>query len=331
MELLYNESIPIEAWDEFLSKNKHATPFQTPEFYRLFNSVKNLSAYAIAISNSGLINALAVITLQKESGLKGYFSRRAIIYGGPLINANDIELLGILLEKISALTKKVTIYVEVRYLSDCKPQNEIFKKAGYKLYPSLNFHLETKDSDRLIKSLSSSRLRQIKKAQKQSVKWKVADNIDEVKIFYNILKDLYKNKIKKPLFPFEFFKNFFDSSLGKYLIVIYKDEIIGGIMCPIFKNKAIYEFYICGLDNEYKKQYPSVMATWAAIEYANQNNILLFDFMGAGKPGEEYGVRDFKARFGGELTEPGRYMKIHNPFLYEIGRQVLKIKKKLKF
>jgi lipid II:glycine glycyltransferase (peptidoglycan interpeptide bridge formation enzyme) len=96
-------------------------------------------------------------------------------------------------------------------------------------------------------------------------------------------------------------------------------------MCPILEGRAIYELYICGLDDEYKEQYPSVMATWAAMEYATQNNIPIFDFMGAGKPDERYGVREFKARFGGELVEYGRFIKINQPVLYKLGKFGLKL------
>ena len=98
-------------------------------------------------------------------------------------------------------------------------------------------------------------------------------------------------------------------------------------MCPILEGKTVYEFYICGLDDEYKEQYPSAMATWAAIEYAYQNNIIVLDFMGAGKPDEQYGVREFKARFGGELVEYGRFIKINNHFLYKLGKFGLKLKR----
>jgi lipid II:glycine glycyltransferase (peptidoglycan interpeptide bridge formation enzyme) len=41
--------------------------------------------------------------------------------------------------------------------------------------------------------------------------------------------------------------------------------------------------------------------------------------MGAGKPDEPYGVRDFKAEFGGELVERGRFLCIRKPLLYKIG------------
>jgi lipid II:glycine glycyltransferase (peptidoglycan interpeptide bridge formation enzyme) len=170
-------------------------------------------------------------------------------------------------------------------------------------------------------------MRQIRKAQKGSVIWKEAGNKDEVISFYNILNDLYRNRIGKPLLPREFFTNFFDRGIGKYLLVWYNDSIIGGIMCPILEGKAIYEFYVCGLDTGYKEQYPSVMATWAAMEYACQHRIPLFDFMGAGSPDSAYGVREFKARFGGLLVEEGRFLRINNPFLYNAGKTGLMLLK----
>jgi len=98
-------------------------------------------------------------------------------------------------------------------------------------------------------------------------------------------------------------------------------------MCPILAGRVVYEFYVCGLDDEYSEMYPSVMATWSAMEYAVKNSIPLFDFMGAGKPDEHYGVRDFKARFGGEPVEFGRFLKIRKPLLYQIGKRGLKIMK----
>jgi len=47
--------------------------------------------------------------------------------------------------------------------------------------------------------------------------------------------------------------------------------------------------------------------------------------MGAGKPNEEYGVRDYKSQFGGDLVAFGRYLKVLNPLLYRVGKVGLKI------
>ncbi|MDH4208252.1 MAG: hypothetical protein OEV76_05210, partial [Anaerolineae bacterium] len=40
----------------------------------------------------------------------------------------------------------------------------------------------------------------------------------------------------------------------------------------------------------------------------------VYDFGGAGKADEEYGVRDFKAKFGGDLVCYGRNTCVHAPF-----------------
>ncbi len=51
--------------------------------------------------------------------------------------------------------------------------------------------------------------------------------------------------------------------------------------------------------------------------------------MGAGKPQEDYGVRDFKSQFGGELVEYGRFIHVRNSLLYKIGKLGVKILKKI--
>lgn len=151
--------------------------------------------------------------------------------------------------------------------------------------------------------------------------------MQQLKQFYLILKDLYKTKVKKPLPSFEFFKKFYElDGAGKYLFVEFNGIIIGGIMCPVYRN-TIYDWYMCGLDSEFKAQSPSVMATWAGIEYAAKNGLKYFDFMGAGKPDDNYGVRKFKSKFGGKEVRYGRYLRINNKLLYNVGKLGLKILK----
>ena len=127
-----------------------------------------------------------------------------------------------------------------------------------------------------------------------------------------------------------FEKFYYRKDIGRYFLIEYKSQIIGGIMCPIFNKKVIYEWFVCGLDGKYKGIYPSVLATWAAIDYANCNNIDVFDFMGAGKPDQDYGVRDFKSKFGGRLINYGRYEKVHQPMMFEIAKVGFKLWQKIK-
>ena len=52
-----------------MEKSKYSAPFQTPEFYDLFNSNDGLSANVFAIEKDGDYKALAVVTIQKEKGI----------------------------------------------------------------------------------------------------------------------------------------------------------------------------------------------------------------------------------------------------------------------
>ncbi len=129
--------------------------------------------------------------------------------------------------------------------------------------------------------------------------------------------------------PWEFFSGAFHQKFGRFLLVWFDGRVIGGIYCPVLERRSIFEFYICGLDREYRDQYPSVMATWAAMDYASSNGIPCFDLMGAGVSGKDYGVREFKARFGGRQEEYGRFLKINNRFLYMAGKAGIKVMSKL--
>lgn len=51
--------------------------------------------------------------------------------------------------------------------------------------------------------------------------------------------------------------------------------------------------------------------------------------MGASAPDEESGVRDFKARFGGQLVEYGRFRCVCNPIRYKLGSLGVKLLKRL--
>ncbi len=48
--------------------------------------------------------------------------------------------------------------------------------------------------------------------------------------------------------------------------------------------------------------------------------VTVFDFGEAGKPDEEYGGRDFKAKFGGKLACFGRNTYTHTPALLRLSR-----------
>jgi len=94
-------------------------------------------------------------------------------------------------------------------------------------------------------------------------------------------------------------------------IAKYENNYIGGILILTY-NGIIHDWY-AGACDEYLKLCPNDLLAWHPIEWGSENGYHTFDFLGAGKPDEKYGVRDFKKRFGGQLVNFGRYKKIHSP------------------
>lgn len=325
-----SDTIPAFLWSKILN-NSQASFFQTPDAESFFNAC-GIETFIVAVEKNNKLKALVTGIIQKETGLiKSYFTRRAIILGGPVFDENIIpEEVSLLLKELKKILKNRAIFIEIRNFSNYSKYLKIFQKNKFDYLPHLNFHVDCKDEKIVKKNISKSKLRQIKKSLKSGAEIIEASSEFEVKAFYKILQNLYLTKIKTPLFPESFFLKFFRQKIGKYFLVRFENKIIGGIMCSVFDNRVIYEWFVCGEDGEYNGIYPSVLATWAAMDYANKNGIERFDFMGAGTPDKDYGVRDFKSKFGGELVEHGRFLYIANPFLYRLGKIGVKLLKKIK-
>lgn len=319
--LTYSDIDPA-AWQSLVAQSPYATWFQTSEAYQFYASnPKEMIPFAYGIERDSELRVVVVGYVTKEkSALKQFFTRRAIIIGGPLIGEHATELdVEQLLRVTASELKSQAIYIETRNFHDYSRWKSVFESNGFAYQPHLNIQVACNANH----AMSEQRQRQVKKAIKNGAEICEASSEQEIRDWYQILRQLYRKKVRTPLWSEAFFLRFYRNGVGKYLLVKYEGKVIGGMMCPVFAGKAIYEWYVCGLDEEYREQYPSVMATYAAIEYAKQNDIPIFDFMGAGMPDKTYGVRDFKLEFGGELVEYGRYLYVHKPLSYKMGWWIL--------
>ena len=368
--LTYSDIDP-QQWQSLVERSPYATWFQTPEAYQFYASVNNeMTPFAFGIeddeakgerlevkgtengqadtpastpytlhSTPALKGLIVGYITRERSALKQFFTRRAIIIGGPLL-AEDIsdEALSALLNTVKNLPslqgragERLPIYIETRNFHDYSKWRTVFEANGFAYQPHLNFHVDTSSVEVVDKNLGKSRKRDVCMTIRAGAKPVVNPTIEQVKEYYKILRDLYIFKVKKPLFSWHFFEQLYNTAHGRFILTEYQGQIIGGTVCVVLPNKAVYEWFVCGVDGVYEHIFPSSYATYLGIRYAAENSCLIFDMMGAGKPEEAYGVRDFKARYGGELVEYGRYLCIRKPLLYKIGKWGVKILKLGKF
>lgn len=323
------EEIGQSRWFDFLINHKNATVFQMPEMYHLYLQVPGYSPIVMAIeSDEGKLTALLLAVIIKDyKGLAGTITARCVVYGGPIISAHEIKPLEIVDQLLSALIEKVkrhSLFIQFRNFTDSSALIPIFSKHGFEIRDHLNLIVNTSDANETLSSISKSKIRQARRSNFSGAELIKASTEEEIHSFYQILKKVYKNKVRKPLPPKSFFISFFRATqqgkLGIIFIAKYKEKVVGGMVCPITPGKALSEWYVCGLDKQFREIYPSVFLTYGAIDYALKNNIRRFDFMGIGSPEKPYGVRDFKISFGGEVVNYGRSQRINNPILFPIAR-----------
>lgn len=350
MQILTYKEIERGAWGALVAASTIGTWFQEPEAYEFFASMPELfKPFAVAVAQDAehldaerldpadlelrtRLRGICVgyITVEK-SAIKQTLTRRAIIVGGPVIvdDATDAEVCE-LMKAVRKELKGKAIYVESRNFNDYSKWKGAFAAAGFEYVPHLNFHIDTSSIEIVDANLGKSRKRDIRTTIREGVTVIEHPTDEQVCEYYKVLDNLYRTKVKTPLFPLSFFLALSKHKDGRLLLMEYQGRIIGGTVCVEQANKCVYEWFVCGEDGVYPHVFPSSYATYAGIKYASEHGCARFDMMGAGTPDEEYGVRDFKARFGGELVEHGRFLCVTKPLLYKIGVLGVKILKKIK-
>jgi len=319
--------IDCTQWQELVVQSPTASFFQTPECYEFFTTFSFLTPFVFGVSeNDKLVGVLSGYITSDGNIIKQYLSRRAIVGGGVLLDTGISEkALKQLLNAATKTLKRKAIYLEIRNYTNYSKYKNSFEAVGFTYTPHLNFHVPTPNVETALKNLSTTRRREIKLSIKAGAVWSETKDPDDVRAYYAILRDLYRNKVKTPLFPVEFFETLVQQSFGKLFVIKADNTIIGGSVCVVLSVNIMYEWFVCGLDGWIKNVFPSTIATWAAIEYSAANAFSCFDMMGAGKPDDGYGVRDFKSKFGGELVENGRFLYQINPVLFKIGKIAISI------
>lgn len=337
-------------WEALVRGSKTGTWFQTPEAYDFFASMPELfMPFVVAVANNSSLSeaehsvnpslqklravCVGYVTMEKNP-IKQFFTRRAIIIGGPALadDATDEEVNELLaaIRNVAQKRNDATllhndelmnpIYIETRNFSDYSRWKGAFEAAGFTYHPHLNIRIDTADAAAAIAKIGKHKQHRIKTSLDVGARVITEPTIHQVAEYYDLLRDFYSRHVRKPLPGWEIWETLYHHEACRYILIEHQERIIGGSVCIIWPGKAIYEWYACGRDNKERKISPASLIKYAEIQMAGELHIPLLDLMGAGNPDEPYGVRDFKAEFGGETVEYGRYICVRKPLLYKIGK-----------
>lgn len=322
-------------WRKFVEQHPHGNIFQTPEMYEVYKNTKNyIPIILAALGNDDEMEGVLLAVIQQEhSGWLGRFTARSVIFGGPIIDNDSVLTLEAILDEYVRIAKTKVIYTQVRnFKAWDETLQKVFSNYNFVWSDHLNILVDTGFGEKeLWKYVKRNRKDGINKALKQSFAFHHSASLDNINAFFDLFKQLY-DKVNLPYPDISFFKNInlYSADNVKWFTLSFHDEPVI-ILCAFDFNSTLFIFSIgISQDENLLKLRPVDLFYWEVLLWCSKNGIKTFDWMGAGKPDEEYGVRKFKLQYGGQTYNFGRFEKLHKPLLYAIGKFGLKLWQKLK-
>lgn len=324
-----------DEWNSFVENHPDGNIFQTSWYLNLFSGQTIFRpVYVMLLDGEKNIKGVlgGVIQYQSSLPLKNMTSR-CVIMGGPLVRDDEPETLALILNAFDKYICRKTLYAQFRNLYDRGKSKPIFGNLGYEFEDHLNVLTDLNQTqESLWKDIFPQKRNKIRGAIRAGLTVRPMQTLSDLKVSYEILKGIYKN-IKLPIFPFTVFQNVFNDLVPKGMATFFgaydEDKLIGTIYTLCYKGR-IYD-YFAGSQREYYRMFPNSLLPWEVFLWGKVNNMNLFDWGGAGKPGIPYGVRNYKEEFGGKPVNYGRFVKVYHPLVFSLAERAFKIKQRMNF
>ena len=322
MSLSIVNSLDGKAWRMFVEEHPQGNVFHTPEMFQVFERARgHRPLLRAAIDEDGRILALLLpVQVTLFGGLLQPLTARYITYGGALCSTDPEgqAALGALLKAHSQVVCRGALFTEIRNLSDLSVLQPVLRQNGFHYEEHLNYLIDLSGSPADILQRIGPRTRKhIRQAlRKGSV---IVDEICDVEllpVWFELVGKSY-HAARVPLADYSLFKAAFDilqpQGMAQFWLARIDSTYVAASVELLFKDQ-IYGWY-SGVDRAFASESPGELLMWRVLEQGSRGVYKIYDFGGAGRPGEEYGVRDFKAKFGGQLVSYGRNIKVHTPNL----------------
>lgn len=321
------ELIDKQSWSNFVKSHPQGNVFQTPEMFLVYQHAQNITPYIVAVVNNGQVEGILLAQwMSNGNKLAQWLTSRSIISGGPLAKDNDPAIIDQLLKAYNKLLPIKTIYSEIRPIYDSTALFEYLstrkwtRKGHYNILLSLN-----KDEDVLYNQMHKERKRNVQTAIKNGLTFQEVTSSEEIKNVVALIQQTYARK-HVPISYLDMFEKVLDI-LGDYahFFTCYASDgkMIAGQLRLCY-NEMVYAWF-AGSDETSFKQRPNDFLMWNVIAWAQGNGYQLFDFGGGGEPGVEYGVRDYKMKYGCEIFDYGRMLYTHRRLTYFLAQTAYKL------
>jgi len=330
-------ALPKEEWRRFVDLNPNGNIFHTPELFEVYTRTKGYEPTLwAAVNEVGRILVLLLpVRITLRSGLMRYLTTRAVVFGGILweAGAEGERALTLLLRNYRLEADRPPLFTELRNLYEVHSTlSSTFREQGFVYEEHLNYLIDLDGSpDEIFARIGARTRKNIRRGlNRGEVVVEEVKNCDQIAGCYDLLKKTYR-MAHVPLADYSLFETAFEVLAPKNMIRISRARV--GNACIATSIELVYKDVVYGwyggLDRDYGNFMPNELLMWNILQWGSEKGYRVYDFGGAGKPGEKYGVRDFKSKFGGQLVNFGRYTLIHSPLMFWISKIGYKVVRKL--
>lgn len=321
-------SLPDSEWGSFIEKHPNGNIFHTPEMFEVFSKTQGYrpSLWAVIDHNRCPLALLLPVEIFLSNGFLRYFTTRTVVYGSVLWSPSEEggKALGLLLQSYIRDGGGASLFTELRNISNLEAVQPVLHENSFVYEDHLNYLIDLgRSPEAIFQNIGPRTRKNIRRAlTRGDVVIEEVTRREQIREWYGLLQLTYKTA-KVPLADCSLFETAFDILLPKGMIrytLARVGKAVAAISAELLYKDVIYGWY-GGTDRAYSNYVPNDLLTWHILEWGAQNGYRMYDFGGAGKPDQEYKVRDFKAKFGGSLVCFGRNSYVHRPFLTRIAKQ----------
>ena len=329
------DSIDKEEWDQFVYNHPHGNIFQTSDMAEVYRRTKNYEpiCFAVVDSSDEILAVLVAVVIKEVGGILGSFSAHSRINEGPLFLEDERgkEAAKVLMGHYETIVRKKAIYTEIRNIWDIQGYSSLFEGLGFVYEERLNFLVNlNRTEEEIWRAIHNSRRRGINRAKRNGVVIEKVEEKKDIPIFYDIVAKTYK-RVGVPLADYSFFETMFEILVPKNMADFYLakcDNTSVGARVVLKYKGSVYDWYAGSLPTNKPLRVGEALV-WHVLKEGANNGYVIFDFGGAGKSSEEYGVREFKRSFGGDLVNYGRYKKKHSASKMKIAESGFRMYRKI--
>jgi serine/alanine adding enzyme len=317
-------SLDAAPWAAFVDAHPAGSIFHTPEMHTVFEQTRNHrpSVWATVDAEDrilAMVNPVAVTTI---SGPLRSLTTRVVCFGGPLVAPGDTPgALDLLLGSYQEHARRSAVFTEFRNLIDATHLSSALTTRGFRHEGHLNFLVDlTAGEEQLWRQIAPPARRNVRAAQRAGVVVFEAQDCAEVAAGYAVLRAVYA-RLRVPLPDVSLFEaaQRVLRPLGRFTMLraVLDGQTIGVLTLLLYKD-VVYYWYT-GTLRSHARARAGDLLVWHAIQLGHADGYGLLDFGGAGKPDETYGVRDFKAKYGGHLVDFGRDVWVQAPLRLRVA------------